>query len=122
MSESEQKLASLLTEMRLTKARLDAIETKLGIPLPVKPRLRGAEYPKMVYNTDGTSRIVNGPEEESEEFETQDEDEVEIPANWEELHPQKIISIAKKIGVEGVTTKDDAIATIQLELERRDKG
>lgn len=47
---------------------------------------------------------------------------VNIPENWRELHHLQMIPIASEISGEKVAKKDEAIAIIELEIERRKTG
>lgn len=48
--------------------------------------------------------------------------DVVIPDNWRDLHHLQMIPIASEISGEKVAKKDEAIAIIELELERRKTG
>lgn len=57
---------------------------------------------------------------EAADEETEDED-VDIPSDWRELHHSTRIKLAKRLpDGEAVESNADAIALIELELERRD--
>lgn len=49
-------------------------------------------------------------------------DAVEIPDDWEDLHFQRKVKIARDLGAEDASTKDEAEAVIRQELERRNAG
>lgn len=47
---------------------------------------------------------------------------VTIPDNWRELGWPQLKSMAGSVSDEKIKTKDDAIAAIELEIERREKA
>jgi len=47
---------------------------------------------------------------------------VTIPDNWRELGWPQLKSLAGSVSDEKIKTKDDAVAVIELEIERREKA
>jgi len=132
------RLASL--EARLTKLDGGAEEdgAKKAPASKITHRTTNpVEFPKWVYAiVDGelkSALIQNESEMPDEAFESPEEAKaaltepkielVAIPSDWREIHHSSRIKLAQSLpDGEGVATNDDAIAFIELELERRGNG
>ncbi|MEL6859300.1 MAG: hypothetical protein AAFO74_13015 [Pseudomonadota bacterium] len=123
--------------MEKVERRLEVLEGKSEKPAPAPiPSKPVSNYPRWIYRRNPTSGEVEAmlikaeselPEagsfadspaelDEVEEFQAV----VEIPEDWRTMHHSSRIKLAKALpGGDEVTLNDDAIALIELELERR---